>query len=153
MLLEVGVITKAHGLRGEVIVHLWSDLPDRMKPKSSFLTDDGTLVIETSKPHQGQFIVRFQGIGDRTAAERLRSTVLRAESIDVEGVLWIHELLEASVTTSTGMDLGMVHAVEQNPASDLLVTTKGHLIPLAFVVSHEPNESIVVELPEGFLEV
>ncbi len=153
MLLDVGVITKPHGLRGEVIVHLWSDLPGRMKPESAFVTEGGTLVIERSKPHQGQYIVSFRGVLDRTAAEHLRSTVLQAESIEVEGVLWIHELLEATVTTSTGMELGVVQAVEQNPASDLLVTTTGHLIPLAFVVTHDPNRSIIVELPEGFLEV
>ena len=153
LLLEVGVITKPHGLRGEVIVHLFSGLADRLLAGSKFESEAGTLVVTSSKSHQGQFIVRFEGSSDRNSADALRGTVLRAEPRDVEGVLWIHELIGCAVTTTTGDDLGVVSHVEQNPASDLLVTESGHLIPLAFVVAHEPTTSIEVDLPAGFLDL
>jgi 16S rRNA processing protein RimM len=153
LLLEVGVITKPHGLRGEVVVHLFSDLPERLEPGSVLETDRGDLEVISSKPHQGQFIVKFAGTDDRNGAEALRSVVLRAEPIDVEGVLWVHELIGCTVTSTRGEEFGTVRAVEQNPASDLLVTTTQHLVPLAFIVEHEPNVAIVVDVPEGFLDL
>ncbi len=153
LLLEVGVITKPHGLRGEVIVHLFSDLPERLEPNSVLQTDRGPLRVISAKPHQGQYIVQFDGTSDRNASEALRSVVLRAAPIDVEGVLWVHELIGCTVSSTSGEDFGVVRAVEQNPASDLLVTSTKQLVPLAFIVEHEPNVAIVVDVPEGFLDL
>jgi 16S rRNA processing protein RimM len=152
-LLEIGVITKPHGLRGEVIVHLFSEVTERLESGSVLESDRGPLEVTSSKPHQGHFIVKFAGVDDRNGAETLRSVLLRAEPIDVEGVLWIHELIGCTVVSTRGEDFGIVGAVEQNPASDLLVTSTKHLIPLAFVVQHEPNQSIVVDVPDGLLEL
>jgi hypothetical protein len=45
-----------------------------------------------------------------------------------------------------------VEAVEPNPASDLLVLAGGGLVPLRFVVAHEPGVSVTVDVPEGLLE-
>ncbi|MEI2698056.1 MAG: hypothetical protein V9E94_06825 [Microthrixaceae bacterium] len=42
-LLEVGRITKAHGLRGEVVVWLSSDRTERLAPGSVFHTGSGIL--------------------------------------------------------------------------------------------------------------
>lgn len=153
LLLEVGVITKPHGLRGEVIVHLFSDLPERLEPNSVLETERGPLRVVSAKPHQGQYIVQFHGTSDRNASEALRSMVLRAPPIDVEGALWVHELIGCTVLSTSGEDFGVVRAVEQNPASDLLVTSTKQLVPLAFIVEHEPNVAIVVDVPEGFLDL
>ena len=47
--------------------------------------------------------------------------------------LWVHELIGAEVVDARGIRVGVVEAVEANPASDLLVLTDGQLIPLRFV--------------------
>ena len=89
----------------------------------------------------------------RDDAERLRGTVLQAEPIESDDVVFIHELIGAAVRTVTGDDLGTVKAVEANPASDLLVTTSGHLIPMVFMTEHIAGTAITVDIPDGLLDL
>src|ERR1700678_2936213 len=113
-LLNVGRVTKAHGLRGEVVVQLWTDLTERLDPGSVLPTPRGTLTVETSRPFQDRWIVQFEGIVDRSQAERMRGIELEAEAVDIPGKLWVHELVGASVVDSMGTHLGTVNAVEAN---------------------------------------
>ena len=149
-LLEVGRVVKAHGLRGEVIVDLVTNRTERLHPGSALFTAAGTLEVVRSSPHQGRWIVAFAGVGDRSAAESLRGTVLSAPPLDEPGALWVHELVGAQVVGTDGGEYGTVQAVEANPASDLLVIEGGGLVPLRFVVSHEPGR-VVVDPPPGLL--
>ncbi len=152
-LLEVGRITKAHGLRGEVVVVLWSDMVDRLDPGSELITDQGTLRVVSSRLHQGRHLVVFEGFTDRTAAEGLHSLELRAPHREVPGVMFIHELIGCAVERTDGTAVGTVAAVESNPASDLCVLEDGRLVPLTFVVTHEPGVRLVIDPPPGLLEL
>ena len=151
-LLEVGRITKAHGLNGEVTVHLWSDIEERLTPGTVLSSERGPMTVETHRMHQGRHLVRFEGTFDRTGAEALRGIVLLAEPIEVPGALFVHELIGCSVETTTGDVVGRVAAVESNPASDLCVLEDGKLVPLVFLVSHEPGVRIVIDPPDGLLD-
>jgi 16S rRNA processing protein RimM len=150
----VGRIARAHGLRGEVVVALTTDRLERVAP-GAVLTGDGGrhLEVVSSRPHQGHHIVAFAGVGDRSAAEGLRGTLLRAAPLDAPGTLWVHELIGRRVVDGGGVDHGAVVAVEANPASDLLVLDGGGLVPLTFVrevVSGRPGR-VVVDPPAGLL--
>ena len=151
-LLDVGRVVKAHGLRGEVVVDLWSDRVERLAAGSVLSTDAGDLEVRSSRPHQGRHLVELVGVVDRFGAEALRGLVLRAAPLEVAGVLWVHELVGAEVVTPEGRVLGRVVAVEPNPASDLLVLEEGGLIPLRFVTDHLPGERVTVDVPEGLLD-
>ena len=144
-------MVKPHGLGGEVVVDLWSELTSRLDPGSVLHTDGGDLRVGSSRPHQGRWLVRFEGVADRNGAEALRDRVLRAEPVAVNGILWVHELLGAEVVATDGRVLGKVAAVEANPASDLLVLDGGGLIPLRFVTGHEAGVRVTVDVPEGLL--
>lgn len=152
MLLEVGRVVKPHGLTGETVVDLFSDRAARLEPGSLLHTDGGTLAVETSRPHQGRYLVRFAGVATREGAEALRGVVLRAEPLDEPDTLWVHELVGARVVTTDGVALGTVTAVEANPASDLLVCSGGALVPLRFVTSVEPGVAVTVDVPEGLVD-
>lgn len=151
-LLEVGRITKPHGLNGEVVVDLWTELTDRLDPKNVLESDRGPMTVETSRLHQEKHLVRFEGFSDRSSVEVLRGLILRAEPREVPGTLWIHELIGCTVQLSDGTSVGVVGNVESNPASDLLVLEDGQLIPMVFVVSHVANSTVVIDPPEGLLE-
>ncbi|HEY5246210.1 MAG TPA: ribosome maturation factor RimM [Acidimicrobiales bacterium] len=151
-LLEIGRVAKAHGLTGEVAVDLWGGRSDRLAPGTVFTTDGGDLQVATARAHQGRYLVRFDGVADRSAAEALRGRVLRAEPIDDPDTLWVHELVGADVVALDGRRLGRVAAVEANPASDLLVLDGGGLIPLRFVTDHRAGETVTVDVPDGLLE-
>jgi 16S rRNA processing protein RimM len=147
--LEVGRLGRAHGLRGEISVTLTSDRSERLAPGSTLTTDDRELVVRAARPHQQRWLVSFDGIDDRTAAERLQGASLYAEALPTEGdELWVHELIGATVRDPAGTTLGVVEAIEANPASDLLVLDGERLVPLTFVVAHEPGV-VTVDVPDG----
>jgi 16S rRNA processing protein RimM len=149
--LEVGRVVKPHGLRGEVIVELFTNRVERLAAGTSLSTPNGPLVVERSSPHHGRWIVQFSGVAGVDAAEALRGTVLSAEPLEDPDALWVHELVGSSVVGVSGVDYGRVTAVEANPASDLLVLEGGGLVPLRFVVSHGDGR-IVIDPPEGLLD-
>jgi 16S rRNA processing protein RimM len=156
--LEVGFVAKAHGLRGEVVVELVSNREERVAPGSVLHRHDGgTLEVWASSPFgasggRRRWIVAFAGVADRAEAERLRATVLFADAIAEPGTLWVHEMIGALVVDRDGRAVGTVAAVEDNPASDLLVLDGGGLVPLRFVTMSEPGR-LTVELPDGLLDL
>ena len=155
-MLEVGQIVKPHGLKGEVIVSMITNRPEeRVAPGFVFSTDRGDLTLLWATPHQGRWIVAFEGVGDRDGAEALRGTVLMAEPLaggDDDDTLWIHELIGAEVVGVDGTAYGSVEAVEANPASDLLVLPGGKLVPLVFVVSGPTAGRLVIDPPAGLFD-
>lgn len=151
-MLEVGVVVKPHGIRGEVVVHPVTNRPEpRFSAGAVLDTDEGPLEVVAGRPHQGRWLVTFAGVHDRNAAEALRGRVLRAEAMEEEGALWVHELVGALVVDTAGREYGPVEAVEANPASDLLVLTGERLVPLVFVVAQEPGR-VVIDPPAGLLD-
>jgi len=146
---EVGRIGRAHGLRGELSVALTSDRAERLAPGSVLGTDDRELVVQSARPHQQRWLVCFEGVNDRTTAEQLRGATLYADALpSATDELWVHELIGATVQDGDGTVLGVVEAIEANPASDLLVLDGERLVPLTFVVAHGPG-TVTVDLPAG----
>ena len=150
--LDVGSIGKAHGLRGDVQVRLTTDRTERLDPGSELHTDDRTLVVGSSRPHQNGWLVRFEGVDDRNAAEALRGAVLRADAIEDPDTLWVHELIRARIVEADGTDRGVVESVQANPASDLLVLETGALVPLTFVVDFVDGV-VTIDAPAGLFDL
>jgi tRNA (guanine37-N1)-methyltransferase len=129
MQLVVGRIAKAHGIAGEVAVEVRTDEPElRFAPGVSLDTDPadrGPLTVRRSRWHSGRLLVSFDDVGDRTAAEALRSTLLVVDSstsppLDDHDEFWDHQLVGLEVTTVGGSPLGVVDDVLHPPGSDLL---------------------------------
>jgi 16S rRNA processing protein RimM len=152
--LEVGRVVKPHGLRGEVVVFPITNVPERFAPGSVLDVDGVEYVIETSRPHQDRWLVRFAGIDDRAGAERLRGASLTGEphAEPPAGEVWVHDVIGAEVVDRAGTALGRVTSVEANPAHDLLVLESGALVPMVFVIDQQPGR-VVVDLPDGLLEL
>jgi 16S rRNA processing protein RimM len=151
-MLDVGKIAKAHGLRGEVIVELYTNRDERVAAGAQLETSTGTMTVQYSKPHQHRWIVKFEGVGSREDAEALHGLVLSAEPIEDPDALWIHEMLDTPVVDADGVDRGAVKAILANPAGDIIETSQGHLIPLRFVMSHEDGR-VVVDPPQGLFDL
>jgi 16S rRNA processing protein RimM len=122
----VGRITRAHGVSGEVSVLVLSQLPERFDPGSSLLVEgsaDATLTVVGVRPHRQRLLVRFQGIEDRDAAERLagRYLFVPADSVPPppEGEYWTHQLIGSAVVTEGGTSLGRIAEVMHTQANDV----------------------------------
>jgi 16S rRNA processing protein RimM len=158
--LEIGRVSKPHGLRGEVVVSLTTTEASRIEPGSVLYAGERTLVVRSSAPHQHRWIVEFDGVVGRADAEGLSGATLTAapksDSDDRDpGALWVHDLIGADVVDVDGREWGPVVSVVANPASDLLELTSGALVPLRFVVGgieHSPDGRILrIDPPDGLL--
>jgi len=157
--LEVGRVGRAHGLGGEVAVTFTSNRPERTTPGARLFVGERELEVVGARRHGGRWLIRFGGVNDRTAAEALLGVTLQGEALDPgdggelpEGEFWIHELVGSEVFDLAGTRLGVVTAVEANPAHDLLVLDGGGLIPIVFVVSSAAGR-VVVDPPDGLFDL
>lgn len=99
-------------------------------------------------------MLRFEGVDDRSAGERLRGAVLTGDPLarPDDQRLWVADVIGAQVRDRAGQVLGNIAAVEANPAHDLLVLDDGALVPAVFVVDHDAGV-VVVDLPAGLLDL
>ena len=99
--LEIGRIGSPHGVRGEVTVTFVTNRTERAAPGAELRGGDRTLVIASARPHHGKWLIRFEGVDDRIAAEALRGTLLTAPPLAPR---------TRSRTTSTGCTSSSVRA-------------------------------------------
>ncbi|HEX2058351.1 MAG TPA: ribosome maturation factor RimM [Actinomycetota bacterium] len=139
-----------------------SDDPRRFEAGSRLLHEDGrSLVVESTRDHRNRFLVKFEGIDDRSGAEALRGAVYvpAEDARDLEpGEFWEHDLAGLDVVHGlTGDVVGTVARVEEGPAQDLLVvdTPRGErLVPLVGEIVVDVDLSarkVTIEPPEGLL--
>jgi 16S rRNA processing protein RimM len=154
-LLAVGRVARAHGIRGEVLVHRLSEVDARFRPTALVRLEDGrALTVEAARPHQGRLLVKFREIPDRTAAETLRDEVLLVPATDVPDIdtddrFWIHQIVGLDVVTDTGRRLGRIAEVRPNPANDLWITEDGAMVPaIRDVVRNVDMDAGVVTIHE-----
>lgn len=166
MQLVVGRIGRPHGVRGEVTVDVRTDTPElRFAPGATLGTDPpsaGPLTVETARPHAGFLLVRFAGVTDRNAAEKLRGTLLVVESeqtppLDDPDEFYDHQLIGLAVETVEGTRVGEVVDV-LHPAQDLLVVRRGREdVYVPFVRALVPEVDLesgrlVIDPPPGLLD-
>jgi 16S rRNA processing protein RimM len=153
LVLEVGRILRAHGLRGEVVVRFTSEREERRAVGAVVSGPMGSLTVERARPGPGgDWVVKYAEVADRDAAEALHGALLRAEAIDDPDELWVHELLGAVVVDQDDHERGTVVEVHEGSVADLLVLDSGHLVPVTFVVGKEPGR-ILVDTPDGLFDL
>ena len=152
----VGTIGRAHGLRGEVVVHVRTDEPDRRFAVGAALTVDGrSRSVAAARWHSGTLLVRLDGVGDRTGAEALRGKelwvrVAADEAPAEEGEFWDRQLIGLTVLDVAGDVAGTIAEVLHLPAHDtLLVRTPGGERMVPFVAALVP----VVDLEAGHVRL
>jgi len=150
----VGLIRKAQGIRGEVVIEPLTDKPDVVFAPGSRVfagTADGdlavvrdlrgeeetpTLTISEAKPFKKGLIVRFEELQDRDSAELWRGRYLLAPFSELpplqEDEVYLHDLIGMSVVSVTGDSFGAVTTFYELPQGIMLDVKKTHgsvLIP------------------------
>lgn len=172
----VATIGKAHGLRGEVSLHLRTDQPaERLVVGTVFDIEpqaggSDRLTLSSTRTQQDRWYARFEEVADRTAAEALRGIELVLE-LDAEqeteedpDAWYASQLKGLPVKHVDGHDLGVVTGLQHYPAQDLLLvrTPDGRRVQLplvaqlvpevdleAGVILADPPGGLFEDLPEG----
>ena len=149
-LLQVGVITQTHGIRGEVKVFPTTDDPTRFQDLKHVLLDTGKetlpLEIENVKFFKQFVILKFKGYDNINDVERYKRCPLlveRSEAVTLEeDEYYITDMIGIQVTTDEGEDFGVLKDVMATGANDV------------YVIDHpSAGEVLVPAIKECILEV
>src|SRR5262245_24074210 len=121
----IAQIGAAHGVRGEVRLKAFTQDPLSVAGFGPLEAEDGRRIeIETVRPAKDMLVARLKGVTDRNAAEaltNLRLYVARERLPEVEDDEFYHaDLIGLAATTSDGAPFGIVKAVHNFGAGDLL---------------------------------
>jgi 16S rRNA processing protein RimM len=173
-LIEIGKVSGAVGIRGEIKVYHYSGERERLAGVMEFfLETDGDpkpFGVKSMRYNGRSPVLALDGIEDRNSAEALRGRKVFVRPGDLpppgEDEFYVRDLIGALVEDSEGHMLGRVTEIIDNPAHDILVVSpeggeqkKNFMLPFVdvFILSVEHGEKgvparISVKLPEGLLE-
>ena len=169
MRVVVARVGRALGVRGDVLVDVLTDEPERRLVSGAELFVAGerrSLRIEAERPHGRRLCLHFEGVDDRTTAESLTGLLLEVERAQGERPddpeeFYDDALVGLEVLTQAGDRVGTVIEVLHLPGQDVLSVRDGAdgpelLVP--FVTEIVPIVDIdvgriVIAPPDGLLDV
>ena len=139
-MLQVGVITQTHGIKGEVKVFPTTDDAQRFKKLKKVTLDNGRerreLEITSVKFFKNLVILKFKGIDDINDVEKYKKASLfvsREDAVPLEeNEYFIADLIGLKVISDEGEELGTLDDVLQTGANDV------------YVVKNDKGEEILV---------
>ena len=170
----VARVGRPQGVRGEVTVHVRTDVPERRFVPGAVLGTDpdvGTLVLAGARVQGRTTVLRLEGVQDREAAEGLRGVLLTAPASPAaaggaaqdpaETDDWaLEELVGLRCELGDGTLAGILVGLDPSPAHDLLVVEQpsGNRALVPFVRALVPvvdvaGGRVVLTPPGGLLEV
>jgi 16S rRNA processing protein RimM len=164
----VGRIGPARGVRGDVFVEPWTDVPEeRFAPGAVLRTDPpeaGPLTVESSSTAGGKLVVRFAGVVERSAVEALRGVRLVIDAgsrpaLEDPDEFYDTDLVGLAAQTVDGLDVGTVADVLHTAGATYLVVNgdgRERLVP--FVSAIVPTvdlaaRRVVIDPPDGLLDL
>jgi 16S rRNA processing protein RimM len=164
--LVVGFLRRPHGVRGELIMDVHTDFPERLRVGAKLLAGDDhkPLTLASARPHgPSGLLVSFRGFSTPEQAGQLRNTWLYVSAKDrpplPEGKLYQHQILGLRVVTDDGRDLGALTEILVTGANDVYVVKsddgKEVLLPAIpdVILGYDLEKGEVkVHLLEGLIE-
>ncbi len=163
----VGRVRKPHGVRGEVVVAVHSDVKDRFSVGSvlSIVLPNGELRqarVASVRGRENEAIIRFSGIENRDEAEALRGSSLEIALADVpqapSGSYYFFELVGCLCVDAQEGELGRVVGVLEDGGGLILEVESGSkrlLVPFveAYLDAVQVDgRRIDLNLPKGLIE-
>jgi 16S rRNA processing protein RimM len=159
--LAVGKLRRPHGLKGELLMEVLTDFPERFGPGVTLYIEPEyrPILLRSVRPHAQGLLVGFQGCDTPEQAGELRNRIVAIKAAHSqplpEGEYYRHQLIGLRVSASSGQVLGQVVEVLVTGANDVLVVRGDSgpevLIPLADPFLQEIDlargEMVVILIP------
>jgi len=158
----LGRFVKAFGIKGELKLYaaedFWFEALDSQRLFVAREGDDGkrSVAIEYAQPHQKQYIVKLEGIDDRSGAEQEVGAFLFIDIETLDVALPDRELpfqvMGMHVRTEDGREIGTITGVLASPGQSVYEVTGESgkvLIPAvdAFIVARNFDEGEITVRP------
>lgn len=163
----LGKITKKHGFKGNLILHLETDEPELYQNMESvFIETNGMLVpffFETIGPHsKNKLLVKFEDLTPEEAEKLVnRSVWLPLDTLPEleDDAFYYHEIIGYKVIDSRKGEIGQIKNVNDSGVQDLFeVDFNGReiLIPIVddwILEVNKDQKFIRLQTPEGLIEL
>ncbi len=160
--LVVGFLRRPHGLRGEMIMDLHTDFPERLHSGRKLLIGEEHELVTLAgvRPHGQGMLMKFKGLETPEQVGKFRNQWVYVKSSEVpplpEGQLYQHELFGVAVVDENDKPLGVLVEILQTGANDVYVVRdeagKELLLPAipSVILDLDPARRIMkVHLLEG----
>lgn len=149
-LLQVGVISSTHGVRGEVKVFPTTDDVKRFKKLKQVILDTGrehlTLEVEGVKFFKQFVILKFKGIDNINDIEKYKGKSLlvdRANAVKLQkNEYFVADMIGLQVFTDDGEEFGVMKDVMETGANDVYI-----------IASPKHGEVLIPAIKQCILEV
>ncbi len=161
----VGKIRRPHGVRGEVVVEIYTDFPERLKPKKELFVGEKheRLIIRSVRPHNEGLLMGFETYETPEGVGRFRNQILYVPVKSLpplpDGQYYFHQLLGLTVFDESGQLLGELTEVLETGANDVYVVTSSAgaelllpAIPDVILNVDLEGHRMIVHLLPGLLE-
>lgn len=146
--LVIGKLTHTHGVRGEILMLVWTDFPERLVPGVRVYIGPGKEPLElvSRRSHAKGLLVSFRGYESPQSAARLTNQLVHVKASDrpplPPGEYYHHQLLGLTVIDDTGKELGLLEQILTTGANDvyLVRSPSGKEILLPAI------ESVILEI-------
>ena len=122
--IALAAVAGAHGVKGEVRLKLFSDSVESLTQHKKAYVGGAERRLLAVRDGGKTAVARFEGIGDRAAAEGLRGSLVEVDRSALpplqEGEYYHADLIGLPATNAEGSPVGIVVAVENYGAGDLL---------------------------------
>lgn len=154
--LSVGFLRRPHGLKGEIIMDLHTDFPERMKVGRELLVGDKhqPMKIVGIRPHQSSVLIKFENVNTPETAGLYRNQWVYVKTEDVplpEGQHYKYELVGLNVVDEDGNALGELVDILETGANDVYIVRddsgKELLLPAI------PSVILDLDIDRGLLKV
>jgi len=125
--LVVGFLRRPHGVKGEILMDVHTDFPERLKTSMTVYVGDEyqPMVIASRRTHGAGMLIRFRGIKNPEDAGLYRNTWIYVPTANrpelPEGEYYHHQLIGLNVVTDDGSDLGTLVDILETGANDVYV--------------------------------
>ena len=149
---SVGKIHRAHGLRGDVSIEVWTDRIDRFEVGNRLWSlKDGEphpLVIQVVRKSTRGLIIKFEGMATRDDAEKLAgaeiAVSLESRGAPESGTHYVSDLIGYRVVCDDGRELGCISEVLSQQHHDLYLVD-GHYGEIIVPVVREFIQEINID--------
>jgi len=125
--LVIGYLRRSHGVRGEIIMDLHTDFPQRIKSGRKVLVGEKyqPLTFDTVRSHNDGLLVSFRGIDTSEEVSKLRNQWVYVKASEVPplpvGKHYQYEMIDLDVVDENGTPLGKLVEILETGANDVYV--------------------------------
>ncbi len=125
--LVIGYLRRPHGVRGEIIMDLHTDFPDRIKPGRNVLIGEKyqPLTLDTVRQHNKGLLVSILGVNTPEEVGKYRNQWVYVKASEVpplpEGKHYQYQLIGLDVVDENEVSLGKLVEILETGANDVYI--------------------------------